>query len=170
MATHQERIRKISDDASAAEQRLIDALNALPEEHTQVAPEGAWHAAQICSHVALTNNFITAVLRGELPISQPAPDGFVEDWGKLTIPDRITTFPQLEPAPATTREQAVAQLREAGSNFKRAFAALDEATANRCVNLPFGTINLYQLGEFCAGHSDRHLGQLTRTHQALLSN
>lgn len=164
MSNHPERVRSIINAFTDSQDQLLAELDARSDQHITRAPAaGGWSATQIGWHVGQTNEWIAAVLSGALPAAQPAPDGFREQaWGSMKIPEKIQTFPQLEPPAAVSRAEANAKIRNAMDQLVAALHSLSEEKARHVVNLPFGTLSLYQIGEFAAGHTERHIGQLKR--------
>lgn len=163
MSSHAERIESIAAELAAANTRLVNALQSMgPDAAVQNPPDGGWNAARIGVHVAITNGWVCAVLRGDAPGAQPAPEGFSESWSNITIPGRVQTFPQLVPPEGATHADALRGLELAAPQVASAVRGLSEERATMCVPLPFGTLSLYQLAEFVGLHSDRHLAQLQR--------
>lgn len=163
MSSHDERIESIASDVAAANTRLVSALQAIPPEAAeQNPPDGGWNAARIGVHVAITNEWVCAVLRGDAPAAQPAPEGFNENWASIAVPDRVQTFPQLVPPEDATLADALHRLELADEQVSTTVRGLSEERGCMCVTLPFGTLSLYQLAEFIGLHSGRHLAQLQR--------
>lgn len=163
MSIHAERIQSLADELDAAHDRLVGALQAIgPEAGIQNPPDGGWNAARIGVHVAITNEWAVAVLRGDAPGAQAAPEGFSENWASIVIPGRVQTFPQLVPPEDATVAAALHRLELTAAHVSAAVRGLTEQRASMCLTLPFGTLSLYQLAEFIGLHSDRHLGQIQR--------
>ena len=163
MPSHAERIESIAVELTAANQRLIDALQATgAEAAVQNPPDGGWNAARIGVHVAVTTGWVCAVLRGDAPGAQAAPAGFTESWTNVVIPAKVQTFPQLVPPEDARFADALEALERSAAEASAALRGLSEERAAMCVSLPFGTLSLYQLAEFIGLHSDRHLAQLQR--------
>lgn len=163
MPAHRDRIRAIAQELAAANQRLLDALGALDEQAATAGPaDGGWNASMIGVHVAMTNEWIAAVLRGDAPGAEAPPAEFNESWASVIIPEKVQTFPQLVPPLDARRSAALERLAASGALTAAALDALGEERAGMCVHLPFGTLSLYQLAEFVGRHSDRHLAQLQR--------
>jgi len=165
MSEHEDRLRAIRNAFTAANGELIGAIESLDDATVATAPEGAWNAAQIGWHVATTNEFLAGAMAGAIAdLVVPRSDDFSEQLAGMEFPQKIKTFPQLEPPADTTRETAISQLKASESAFA---GALDRVTESRCaeecVRLPFGVFSLYEIGEFTAVHVRRHLGQLRRT-------
>lgn len=150
---------------NAAQNHLVGKLREIPagtaEERADI---DAWSAAQIGWHVALTNEWVAGVITGATPMAQPAPAGFKETLHTLTMPDKIKTFPSLEPPAVVGRDSALEKLRASGQQMSKAIASLTpERGGGYTVTLPFGTLSLYELADFAAGHIARHLAQVDRT-------
>ena len=166
MAAHDDRIRAIRTNFDQALDRLMAHLDALDDRTAAKQPADGWSAAQIGWHVALTNDFLSSVMGGGVPnMIVPKPEGFVEQMATTPFPDRVKTFPALEPPVGASRAEASARLRASGEAFSRALAsASPERCATTCVQMPFGAVfSLYELGEFTGSHIERHIGQFDRT-------
>jgi hypothetical protein len=142
----------------AALERLNDAAAIHPPAG------GGWTPAQIGYHVVMTNDFLAGILTGAIPRAVPAPPGFQENSSLFSgLPDRVTTFPALEPPAAATRAEAIAKLRESTAQTVKAIEGLTaDRASGQVVEFPFGRISLYQLVEFIGGHVMRHHAQLQR--------
>jgi hypothetical protein len=140
--------------------KLRDCAFEAAEHH----PGGAqWSAAQIGWHVALSNDFFAGVLTGENPIAKPAPDDFRETFDPDQVPMKAKTLPALEPPAIIGIDAAVERLRASGHHLAKAIAGLSpERGAGYCVTLPFGTLLLFELAEFCSAHAARHAAQVQR--------
>jgi hypothetical protein len=149
---------------NAAQNHLAGKLRDLPAGAAEERPDiDAWSAAQVGWHVAVTNEWIAGVLTGATPMAQPAPAGFKESAHALTVPDNIKTFPALEPPAVVGRDSALEKLRGSGQQMSKAIASLTpERGGGYTVTLPFGTLSLYELADFAAGHVARHIAQIDR--------
>jgi hypothetical protein len=98
----------------------------------------------------------------------PKPEGFQETLATMTSTEKEKTYPFLEPPEDITRAEALRRLIASGDRFVAALGMLSEDRgAKQCAQLPFGTVSLYELGEFAAAHVARHADQLKRTVAAL---
>jgi DinB family protein len=151
---------------SAAHAALVGKLRELPPDTVEQSPAAdAWSPAQIGYHVAITNDWVAAVLEGTAPPkAEPAPAGFMEAFNPKAIPARLKTFPTLEPPKMVSCEVALDKLRASGHRVSKAMASLTaERGSGYCVTLPFGTLSLFELADFTTGHVIRHIGQIERT-------
>ena len=163
MSAHSVRIREILDATTAAQARFSAALAGISDSAAQLpGPRDGWSAAEIAMHVAITNEWIAGVLNGEIQSAKPAPPSFREDWSGIVIPDRLQTFPALQPPQGVTRQQAVNRLAISDDRVRHAIYDLDPVRARYVVIFPFGTLSLYQVGEFAGMHTNRHMMQLQR--------
>lgn len=165
MSRHVDRIGGI---VAAFEKSLADfreSLEALDEDSATRAPAGGgWTPAQIGAHVAIVNAQLAGIFTGQLPLAQIAPEDFKETaWSEMNIPDRIETSARSQPPEQVTREQALEQLATSAAVFVEAVRGVSHERAKLyTVRMPFGTLTLYQLGEFAAAHNHRHHAQLQR--------
>jgi len=165
MSLQQERLSNIRDAFAAANAELVGAIEALDDATAAKAAPAAWNPAQIGWHVAATTEFLSGSLAGaieQVRIARPAD--FREQLSELKLPEKIKTFPMLEPPADASRETALSKLRASEATFA---GAVDKVSENRCasecVQLPFAVLSLYEVGEFTVAHVRRHIGQLQRT-------
>lgn len=149
---------------NAAHTALVNRLRDLPPAAAEHKPDAeSWSAAQIGSHVALTNEWIAGVLTGATPMAQPAPAGFAERFNPAGLPAKVKTFPTLEPPDPVSRDAALERLRASGQHMSKAIASLmPERGAGYTITLPYGTLSLFELADFGAAHVTRHCSQLDR--------
>ena len=162
---HASRIQASASGFKTAAAAFGEKLNRLSDAAATTPPkEGGWTPAQIGMHLALSNELFTAIVNGAVPMAQPAPAEFAEDANVFSrVPDKVTTFPTLEPPAGVTRAEAEERLRRANEQLLAAIEGLsDERAANHCVQLPFGMVSLYQFADFAGAHMVRHTAQLER--------
>lgn len=141
--------------------KLRDIAPAAAEQRPDI---DAWSAAQIGWHCSLVNEWIAGVLTGATPMAEPAAAGFKESFHLKPLPDKLKTFPPLEPPAIVGRDRALEKLRASGQHLSKAIASLTpERGAGYTVTLPFGTMSLFELADFASGHLARHIGQVDRT-------
>lgn len=163
--SHQEQIREKCGAFTAALNSLAQAVERLDEDAASRVPAGGgWTAAQIAWHVGTTNELFAGIITGEVPMAAPVAPDFAENPDVFGgIPEKIQTFPQLEPPSAVTRSDALAKLRGSAPPVLNALNGLTaERAAGYCVTFAFGTLSMYQLADFVNGHLMRHLTQVQR--------
>lgn len=168
MPTHDERIRRIVSEFRDKHREVLSELEGVEEAAaTRPGPDAGWSPAQIGWHLATSEQRMAAALAGERPIAQPAAPDFREDWDAVNLPPKAKAAAALEPPPDVTRSHAVESLRSAQERVVSALEGLTPERATHTIAFPFGTLSLYQTGEFLTRHLDRHLGQLRRArHEA----
>jgi hypothetical protein len=163
MSAHEARIQTIVEGITAAQQSFSARFATISDDAAIVAaPDNGWSAAEVAMHVAITNEWVADVLSGHIQAAQPAPPNFREDWSSIVVAERLKTFPALEPPAGVTKRQASNRLAVADNHLLTAASQLDEGRAQQVVKFPFGTLSLYQVGEFAAIHANRHEAQLQR--------
>lgn len=163
--SHENRIHSAVNTFEEANARMVQLLEALSDEAARRAPaEGSWSPAQVALHVATTNDLFTGILSGTVPLAKPAPTGFTENPEVFThLPPRVKTLPPLEPAAGAARAEAIARLTAAQAALVAAIRALPaDRAAGQVMDLPFGTISMYQAAEFTGAHVKRHIEQIHR--------
>jgi hypothetical protein len=150
---------------NAAQRALVGRLREMPAAAAEEAPgAGAWNAAQIGWHVALTNNWAAGVLLGSAPAAQPAPAGFRERFSLSSVPASLKTVPAFEPPAVVGRDAALEKLCASGQLVTKAMASLTpERGAGYTVTLMYGTMSLFEFADFAAAHIARHVAQVDRT-------
>lgn len=150
---------------TAAHHTLVTKLRDMPPGAAQhQIDDDHWSAAQIGCHVAQANEWIAGVLSGSIPGARPAPADFVERFTGTSIPEKVKTFSTLEPPDLCSRDAALERLRTSCQHLSKAIASLTpERGAGQVVDLPYGTLSLFELAEFSASHVTRHLTQLERS-------
>ena len=159
------RIQASATAFKTAADAFVAELERLTDDSAAVQPkDGGWTPAQIGMHLALSNELFAGVLTGAVPMAQPAAAGFVEDAQVFArVPNKVTTFPSLEPPAGVTRGEALERLRLANRQLLAAIESLAVARAKgQCVQLPFGLVSLHQFAEFTGAHMIRHTAQLQR--------
>ena len=149
---------------TAAHNTLIARLREIPAGAAEHQPDpDSWSPAQVGCHVALTDEWIAGVLSGAVPMAEAAPAGFNESFNPSGMPDRVKTFPTLEPPNPVSRDMALERLHTSGQHLTKAIASLtNERGSGYVVKLPFGTLSLYEIADFAAGHVSRHVAQVER--------
>jgi hypothetical protein len=150
---------------TAAQNTLLARLREMPPGAAQQPPDPEhWSAAQLGCHVALTNDWIAAVITGAMPMAEPAPPGFRESFTGRTAPGMVKAFPTLQPPDLVSRDAALERLRASGQRLCKAIASLtSERGSGYVVTLPFGTLSLFELADYTAGHVERHAALAGRT-------
>ena len=165
-APHETRIQSAVNMFEEANARMVALLESLSDEAARHTPgEGRWTPAQVGYHVAVTNELFAGILTGAVPMARTAPAGFSENTDVFsTIPAQIKTLPPLEPPAAAARAEAIERLRAAEQALVTAMKTLPvDRAATQVMDLPFGTITMYQAAEFTGAHVSRHLAQIHRT-------
>ena len=153
--------------AAAAFSHALEALIADLEAFDQPerAPkDGGWSAVQIAWHVAETNFHVAGLLSGRTAGTKPVPVFAEDPMAFSKIPERVPTpIPDIHPPATITRPEAIARLRASEAPVVEAMTSLTERRGRFvAIDLPFGTINLYQLAEWAGAHVTRHRRQLSR--------
>lgn len=160
---HEARVRATAADFRQAAATFAARVEGIDDRTAERAPSGeGWSVAQIATHLAISNDMFSNILNGTMPMAAPAPAGFVEDWSAISIPDRVKTFPILEPPTGARKGEALERFRISSDGLAKAIEGLPADRATHCVQLPFGTLSLYQFGEFAVRHIHRHLAQIDR--------
>jgi DinB family protein len=149
---------------NAAHARLVQRLRDMPAAAAEHSPGAeTWSAAQIGWHVALTDDRIADVLLGSTSAAKPAPAGFRETFAPARMPPNAKTFPSLDPPPGVHRDAALERLRASGQRLTKAIVSLSpERGAGYVIELPFGTLTLFELADCAGAYTARHAAQIER--------
>lgn len=165
---HLARVRHLREAFASANERLVKRLRAADDAAVERAPAGGgWSAAQIGWHVASVNTRFAALIAGDVPAAKPLPDDFVEKpWANIAaeMPPKLQASAAAMPPAVVHKRDAVAALEASGVKMARAFDTLTPERGAKIgiSNALVGTINLYQVGEWAAGHVARHNAQAKR--------
>jgi hypothetical protein len=153
------------EQLTRATTRMVEQVLALAAEAAAARPaDGGWSPAQIAYHVGLTSDSLfVPTFAGTAPFLEKTPADFVETFSFATLPDRVKTFPTLEPPAGVSAADGVRRLREGNAALADAMRSMPEERLSLCARLPFGTLSIQQMAEFGAGHVLRHQAQLDRT-------
>jgi hypothetical protein len=165
--THAARIEQVRAAFDHAAGRFLARYRTTTtEEAVAVPPDGGWTAAQIAGHVAALNRVMASIVSGSIDRATPPPDGFVErPWPEIaaTLSGRLQAPASVSAPPTMTRDSAWDAFQSSRVLVLDTFAAIDETRARHVFTAPpFGTISLYQVGDFLSAHVARHNAQLKR--------
>jgi hypothetical protein len=165
-------------DQTAHHNRITDLLSRLQETadrftarieaagtRAEQAASG-WTPAQIAVHVALVNRNLAGVIDGSIATAAPPAADFSErPWAEIVrdIPSRNESPERFLPAAGVTAAHGLAQFKDSVAHLTRAIGSLSEERAAHCFTTrTFGTITLYQAGDFAIAHMIRHNQQTKR--------
>lgn len=165
--THAARIEQLRAAFDQASGRFLARYDTTTtDEAVAVPPDGGWTAAQIAAHVAAVNRVMSAIVSGRIERAAPPPDGFAErPWSDIGagLRGRLEAPASMTAPPTVTRTDARTALEASRTLVLDTFAGIDELRARHVFSDPrFGTISLYQIGDFLAAHVARHNAQLKR--------
>ena len=148
---------------------LMIALHGLNEEQLnyKMNPE-AWSIAECVEHLAITENGFAGMLQGLL--QTPADIGnrekvIVGDKELMTMlvdrSNKVKTSEPFEPSGKFGSHEATLEAFKKGRKDKMDMVKTSDADfRNRVQELPFGTIDGYQVFLLIAAHTDRHIRQI----------
>lgn len=168
---HMQRVTAAATAMDAATAAFLSFLQGLPES-TRLQPlPGGWTPAGHAAHLALTNDVFFSVVNGGAGCTGPiAPYEGTSDYSDSTwnmdAPPPAMAPPILIPPAGIGCADASAHLRQSASRLGPAIAALDPTLAKYCVRLPWASVSVYQMCEWAAGHTVRHIVQVNRELQS----
>ena len=165
-ANHLARVRHLREAFASANENLVSRLRGADDCAAEKTDGTGWSAAQVGWHVSAVNTRFAALISGDAPQAKPLPEGFEpRPWSEIeaAMPEKLEAPGAVVPPGPVRRQDAVAALEASAVKMAQ---ALDTLTAERGTkvgvsNALVGTINLYQIGEWAAGHIERHLRQVT---------
>ncbi len=162
-AMHDLRIRAAVRSLEAATTALIGFADALPESLTTERLPGGWTPAGHVWHVALTNDVFSGVIKGDGPLrAVSGTSDFTDAQWNFNVPPTVAAPGILIPPADAQRVTAAKRLRESVARLRPLVESLAPDQGTLCVQLPWNTISLYQMTEWAAGHTLRHLSQVGR--------
>lgn len=169
-ANHTQRIGNAAMAFDAATLAFLSFLDRLPDTIRMQPLTGGWTPAGHAAHLALTNDVFHSVVNGGAGCTGPiAPFEGTSDYSDETwsmdAPPPAMAPPILIPPAAIECREAAGMLRESAARLRPALATLDPQLAVHCVRLPWATVSVYQMCEWAAGHTLRHIAQVNREMQ-----
>lgn len=162
-AMHDARVRAASLSLEAATQAILSFVDAMPESRTTEALVGGWTPAGHVWHVSLTDDVFTGILTGRGPITAgPGVSDFSDAEWNFNAPARAAAPDILLPPGDARRALASRRLRESVATLRPLIESLDPDLATQTVQLPWARVSVYQVVEWAAGHTLRHLSQVGR--------
>ena len=152
---------------------LRAAVDEVPQARRSERPgEGRWSVAEILEHLSLVELRFAAIIALRIAEARDAGLG-PEEGDRAPFPaklkqmlgdraNRRTALAPVEPSAGFSEAAAWAELERARATLRATVSAADGMALSRVVhNHPvFGTLNVYQLMEFIAGHEARHGKQI----------
>ena len=166
-ANHAQRVGNAATAFDAATIAFLSFLDRLPDPTRMQRLPGGWTPAGHAAHLALTNDVFHSVVKGGAGCTGPiapfegASDYSDETW-TMDAPPPAMAPPILIPPAGIGCGEAAAQLRESAARLRPALATLDPRLGLYCVRLPWATVSVYQMCEWAAGHTLRHIVQVNR--------
>ena len=161
--THDARVRSASLALEAATRAILGFVDAMPELRTAAPLIGGWTPAAHVWHVALTNDVFSGILTGDGPIQAgPGMSDFADAQWSFNAPPLVPSPDILLPPPDARRDAAATRLRESVARLRPLIETVDPAHATLTVQLPWARVSVYQVVEWSAGHTLRHLSQIGR--------
>jgi hypothetical protein len=147
----------------SATEALLRFVAALPPSVATDTLVGGWTPAAHVWHVALTNDVFSGVLRGDGPITAASGDSdFTDAQWSFNSPPPVEAPGILMPPADASPSVAAERLHDSATRLRPLIEALDPSRGIETVQLPWGRISVYQMTEWAAGHTLRHLSQVGR--------
>lgn len=160
---------KAADEMSKTAKHLKEATKGLSDDQLNFksSPE-SWSIAECTEHIAISENNIFGMLEGTLKTpADPSKRGDVKVSDEQLLgmivdrSQKVKTMEEFKPSgkwgsfKATLKE--FKEKRKAHIKFVK---TTDEDLRNRYQQLPFGTIDAYQILLFMSAHTERHILQI----------
>jgi hypothetical protein len=152
-----------------SKKHLLDEIKGLSaaQLNFKASPE-SWSVAECTEHIALTENALFGMFEGTLKTqadpSKRSEVKMTDEQVIALVTDRTTkvkTQEQFVPSGKFgSHEATVKEFVNKRNEHIKFIKQTDEDLRNRYQQLPFGTIDAYQLVLFIAGHTERHVKQI----------
>lgn len=156
-------------ELTQAKKQLLNVLDDLSDEQLNFKPsEADWSVAEGVEHLAISENAFHDMLAASLETAaDPARRAEVkmEDEQLLTmIRDRTNKVKTSEPFEPSGKfgsyEETLGALLTKREEHIEYLKTTEDDLRNHYGQLPFGTIDAYQMILFMSGHMDRHVAQM----------
>lgn len=130
--------------------------------------DDSWSIAECAEHIAISENMIFGMLQGTLA-NEPDPSKRAEvkvsDEGLIAmIEDRSNKVKTSEPFEPSGKygsfEETVEEFKTKRNEHLEYVKSTQDDLRNRYQQLPFGTVDAYQILLFMSGHTERHIKQM----------
>tara|TARA_R110002096_G_scaffold106507_7_gene233992 strand:- start:41 stop:646 length:606 start_codon:yes stop_codon:yes gene_type:complete len=148
---------------------FLNAIQGLNEEQLNYkATDDSWSIAECAEHIAISENMIFGLLQGTLANeADPSKRSEVKvsDEGLIAmIEDRsnkVKTSEAFEPSGKYgSFEETVEEFKSKRKEHIEYVKSTQDDLRNRYQQLPFGTVDAYQILLFMSGHTERHIKQM----------
>ena len=160
---------KALDYMKETQKEVMDAVKGLSSEQLNYKPsEEAWSIAETMEHIAISENKIFGIVhmtleedpdpskRSEVAMSDDQIMQIIESREK-----KVKTRPEFEPNTQFGGfDGSVAEFSKRRKENMQFVKMTEEDLRNRYFDLPFGTVDAYQVILFMASHSKRHADQI----------
>jgi len=157
------------DQLTKSEKHLMSAIKGLSKEQLDFkASPDSWSIAECTEHIAISEGMIYGMVEGAL--KQPADPSkrsevkMSDDQVLAMITDRskkIKTSEDFEPSGKFgSHEGAVKEFTAKRDGHIEYIKSTKDDLRNRYQQMPFATLDAYQVVLFMAGHSERHTKQI----------
>ena len=162
---HAERIADLTARFDEAMARFTSRVNGASAAAERAPEGGGWSVAQVAWHVGVVNEAFAGFIDGSTDRAKPAPDGHAEiPWTELrkSVPAKLDAPERFQPPSVVTLSDAAAKLAASGERMRAALSGLGPERATWVMSSMFGSITLYQVGEWAIAHVIRHNAQAKR--------
>jgi len=148
---------------------FLNTLEGLSEEQLNYKiTDDSWSIAECAEHIAISENMIFGMLqgtlankadpskRGEVKVSDEQLIAMIEDRS-----NKVKTGEAFEPSGKYgSYEETVAEFKSKRKEHIDFVKSTQDDLRNRYQQLPFGTVDAYQILLFMSGHTERHIKQM----------
>ena len=148
---------------------FLNTLEGLNEEQLNYkVTDDSWSIAECAEHIAISENMIFGMMQGTLA-QEPDPskrsEVKVTDEGLIAmIEDRSNKVKTSEPFEPSGKygsfEETVEEFKTKRKEHIEYVKSTQDDLRNRYQQLPFGTVDAYQILLFMSGHTERHIKQM----------
>ncbi|MEG3658852.1 DinB family protein [Arenibacter palladensis] len=148
---------------------FLNTLEGLNEEQLNYkVTDDSWSIAECAEHIAISENMIFGMMQGTLT-QEPDPSKRAEvkvtDEGLIAmIEDRSKKVKTGEPFEPSGKygsfEETVEEFKTKRKEHIEYVKSTQDDLRNRYQQLPFGTVDAYQILLFMSGHTERHIKQM----------
>ncbi len=148
---------------------FLNTLEGLNEEQLNYkVTDDSWSIAECAEHIAISENMIFGMMQGTLtqdPDPSKRAEVKVTDEGLIAmIEDRSKKVKTGEPFEPSGKygsfEETVEEFKTKRKEHIEYVKSTQDDLRNRYQQLPFGTVDAYQILLFMSGHTERHIKQM----------
>jgi len=149
---------------------LVQSVKGLSDAQLNFKPSAeSWSVKECMYHIAITEkgiwDMMEAAMKGQATPDKRSEVKMTDEQVVAAVESRekkVKTFPPLEPqnTPYKSMDEAITAFKDMRGEHIKYVKTTTEDLRNHMVQMPFGTVDCYQMTLFMSAHTERHRKQM----------